>query len=84
MTKYKGMGLRAHYYEAKRLKKLRDEVLALFMRVAPCYPKQSQPVIQLHKALYALDAARAHLDGKLAKEFPEAFNPKIYFPGDKT
>lgn len=84
MTKYKGMDLRAHYYEAKRLKKLRDQLQALLMRIAPCYPKQSRGVVQLGKALYALDAARAQLDGKFAKEYPAAFNPKAYFPGGKT
>lgn len=69
--------LEQHRHLGLRLKAMRDGLVRLRLPYPKSYPSQKA----LTRAIRAIDSLRCRLDGQLAKETWDHFDPRVYYPG---
>jgi hypothetical protein len=80
-AKKPGLTLDEHKALAAQLYDMRNQLLTLMVETSHKYPKNSPLVKYLTAAGDQLDKARSKGDDFLAVEYPNDFDPGIYYPG---
>ncbi|GGU62657.1 hypothetical protein [Streptomyces lavendofoliae] len=81
MTKKTRLTYEEHLEMGRELYRLRNELMELGIRIRNAYPKADRAVKKIQTTQDAIDQTRAVMDSHLAKEHPERFDTKVYYPG---
>ncbi len=83
MPRKPGLTLQRHRELARLLFDMRNEMGRLMVELSPLYSVNDRAQKELARTQHHLDALRSVLDGHLAREFPDDFDPSIYYPAAK-
>jgi hypothetical protein len=75
-----GLTLAEHEETGAELAVMSAALTARYVKVANAYPKTARFTRSLDVALDALNRARSQLDDQLARDFPEEFSTRTYYP----
>jgi|GEM_PF-4818004 len=84
MVKKDRLSLDEHKAIAAQLFAIRNQLLDISLRINNAYPFASKQATASNQAVHFVDDLRNHMDSALAKDFPDDFDGKIYYPGSST